>query len=332
MSNRIKTDPRLLANLEYNLGPIVMGALQDPEVIEVILNSDGRLWIERLGQKMEEAGRMESAQGRLVISLVASSLETVVTADNPIVEGELPLDGSRFEGILPPVSASPSFAIRKKASRVFTLSEYIQASIMPGFLQPIFESALQARENILVVGGTGSGKTTLVNGFIRSLSELCPDDRLVILEDTQELQSLSQNTQFYRTSDKVDMTRLLRMTMRVRPDRILIGEVRDGAALALLKTWNTGHPGGIATVHANSAEEGLYRLEELVAEATSAPKHRLIGHAVDLVVHIERAPGIGRRISEVLRVRGCGPDQRYLMESVYSMETTEETMGMRELV
>ncbi|HBT97264.1 MAG TPA: P-type conjugative transfer ATPase TrbB, partial [Desulfobulbaceae bacterium] len=233
---------RLLANLEHNLGPVVMTALRDPDVVEIILNSDGKLWIEKLGHKMEEAGRMEAAQGRLVISLIASALETVVTVASPIVEGELPLDGSRFEGSLPPVCAAPSFAIRKKASRVFPLESYVEQGIMPAELLPELNNALTKHENILVVGGTGSGKTTFVNALIRSLSELCPDDRLVILEDTRELQSLSANTQFYRTSDEVDMTRLLRMTMRIRPDRILIGEVRDGAALALLKAWNTGHP------------------------------------------------------------------------------------------
>ena len=317
----MRADPRLLANLEHNLGPVVVAALNDPEVIEIILNSDGKLWIERLGQHMEVAGHMDAAQGRLVISLVASSLETVVTAQKPIVEGELPLDGSRFEGSLPPICPAPTFAIRKKASKVFPLKSYADKGIMPAHLLDVFYSALQARENILVVGGTGSGKTTFVNALIRALSEVCANDRLVILEDTMELQSLSANTQFYRTSEEVDMTRLLRMTMRMRPDRILIGEVRDGAALALLKAWNTGHPGGIATVHANSAEEGLYRLEELIAEATQAPKQRLIGHAVDLVVHIERAPGVGRRLAEVLRVGGCNfAEQCYLTQPIYSVE------------
>lgn len=316
-------DARLLANLEHNLGPVVMSGLNDPDVIEIILNSDGNLWIERLGKTMEVAGRMDAAQGRLVISLVASALETVVTAQRPIVEGELPIDGSRFEGSLPPICAAPTFAIRKKASKVFPLKSYVDNGIMPAVLLDVFESALQARENILVVGGTGSGKTTFVNALIRSLSEVCPDDRLVILEDTMELQSLSANTQFYRTSDDVDMTRLLRMTMRMRPDRILIGEVRDGAALALLKAWNTGHPGGIATVHANSAEEGLYRLEELIAEATIAPKQRLIGHAVDLIVYIERAAGVGRRIPEVLRVNGCNAkEQSYITQPIYELEET----------
>ncbi len=311
-------DDRLIANLEYNLGETVMNALNDPNVVEIILNSDGRLWIERLGKKMVDAGKMGAAQGRLVISLVASSLETVVTVENPIVEGELPIDGSRFEGTLPPICAAPAFAIRKKASEVYPLKSYVDQKIISPELFDLFSSSLQNKENLLIVGGTGSGKTTFVNALIRRLSELCPDDRLLILEDTMELQSLSQNSQFYRTSDFVDMTRLLRMTMRLRPDRILIGEVRDGAALALLKAWNTGHPGGIATIHANSAKEGLHRLEELIAEATTAPKQQLISNAIDKIIYINRSPG-GREISEVLEVKQYDNlKKQYRTEYVYN--------------
>ncbi len=310
-------DERLINNLRYNLGNNVMTALEDPNVVEIILNSDGTLWVERLGEKMTVIGEMNEAQGRLVVSLIASALETVVTVENPIVEGELPIDGSRFEGSLPPICTAPSFAIRKKASTVFPLESYVQNGIMPESLFNIFSSSLQNKKNILVVGGTGSGKTTFVNALIKRLSEISPDDRLIILEDTMELQSLSKNTQFYRTSDFVDMTRLLRMTMRLRPDRILIGEVRDGAALALLKAWNTGHPGGIATVHANGAEEGLYRLEELVAEATAAPKQQLISNAVDMVIYIQRSSG-GREISEVLTVNQYNnATKTYQTECVY---------------
>lgn len=310
-------DTRLLAALEHNLGPVLMGALRDPEVVEIMLNPDGRLWIERLGQDMEPVAAMASEQSRLIISLVASGLETVVTTENPIVEGELPLDGSRFEGLLPPVVSSPSFTIRKKASRVFSLKGYVSAGILAPALIPVIRKAIINRQNILVVGGTGSGKTTLVNALIRQISEDCPEDRLLILEDTMELQSKSPNTVFFRTSDFVDMRRLVKVTMRYRPTRIIVGEVRDGAALDLLKAWNTGHPGGIATVHANSAAEGLDRMEELVAEATSAPKQRLISKAIGLVIFIKRAPG-GRRVSELLEIKGhLAEINQYETEVIY---------------
>jgi type IV secretion system protein VirB11 len=299
----MKHDNRLLANLEHNLGPVVMSALQDPDVVEIMLNPDGKLWIEKLGQEMRLASTIEPSQGRLIISLIASGLETVVTAENPIVEGELPLDGSRFEGLLPPVVSGPSFTIRKKASKVFTLENYIEAGILSPDQASSIRQAIQNRLNILVVGGTGSGKTTLVNACIHALAELCPNDRLLVLEDTMEIQSESPNTVFFHTSDHVDMRRLVKVTMRYRPTRIIVGEVRDGAALDLLKAWNTGHPGGIATVHANSAAEGLDRLEELIAEATPAPKQKLIGKSVGLVIFIERTPG-SRRITEILKVTG----------------------------
>lgn len=311
-------DKRLLANLEYNLGPLVMGQLREPDVVEILLNSDGLLWVERLGEKMTTIGTMASEQSRLVINLVASALDTVVTPQHPIVEGELPLDGSRFEGVIPPLCSAPTFSIRKKASRIFQLDEYVRQGIMPAEVPPMLIDALVTKKNILVVGGTGSGKTTLVNALIAALAQHCPDDRLNILEDTAELQSSSRNTQFFRTTNEIGMTAGLKVLMRMRPDRIFVGEARDGAALAILKAWNTGHPGGIATIHANSAIEGLSRLEELVAEATPAPKQRLIGQAIDMIVSIERAPG-GRRLSELLRVHDFDPNkQQYLTENLYT--------------
>jgi type IV secretion system protein VirB11 len=223
--------------------------------------------------------------------------------ETPIVEGELPLDGSRFEGVIPPIVSQASFTIRKKAGRVFTLEEYAAAGTMPSGLAEQIKASIVRRDNILVAGGTGSGKTTLVNAIILAVSQLCPDQRLVIMEDTMELQSKSRNTVFFRTSEYVNMTRLLKMTMRYRPDRIIIGEVRDQAALDLLKAWNTGHPGGVATIHANSAEEGLDRLEELTEEAGTGPKQKLIGRAVDLIIFIRRAPG-GRKVTQAIAVNG----------------------------
>lgn len=307
----------LLDALRHNLGPTVVEALEDPEVVEIMANPDGAIWIEKLGQDMEQCGTIESGAAKSIIFLMASGLSHQATVETPIVEGELPLDGSRFEGVIPPVVSQASFTIRKRASKVFSLEEYVAGGIMPARLMEIIKDALKGRLNIVVAGGTGSGKTTLVNGLILALAEISPKHRLVIMEDTLELQSKSENTVFLRTSAFVDMTDLLKMTMRYRPDRILIGEVRGEAALDLLKAWNTGHPGGISTVHANSAEEGLERLEELVEEAGKGPKQKLIGRAIDLVLYIQRVPG-GRRVTQALRVNGYDPlTQSYNVEKLY---------------
>ena len=300
---------RLQASLTHNLGPTIMAALHDPDVIEIMVNPDQTLWIEKLGQDMALCGTLPPAQSRLIISLVASALETTVTAEHPIVEGELPLDGSRFEGLMPPIVSGPSFTIRKRASRVFTLDDYVASGILLQAASDILTRAIETRRNILAVGGTGSGKTTFVNAIIDGISRHCPTDRLIIIEDTAELQSASENTVFMRSSDGVPIQRLVKVSMRYRPTRILVGEVRDGSALDLLKAWNTGHPGGVATVHAGSAAAGLLRLEQLIAEATPVPMPALIAEAVDMICFIERAPG-GRRVSDIVTVNGFDPATR----------------------
>jgi P-type conjugative transfer ATPase TrbB len=216
-----------------------------------------------------------------------------VNEHNPIVEGGFPLDGSRFEGTFPPiVGPGPSFSLRKKASRVFTLAEYLDAGSITAEVVTIIRAAVQQRKNIVVVGGTSSGKTTFVNAVIDAIADLTPSHRLIILEDTAELQSKNENTVFFHTSilAHVDMRILAKVSMRYDPKRILVGEVRDAAALEMLKLWNTGHPGGVSTFHADSAEEALPRLEELVEEAGLGPKQKLIGRAVDLVVYMVIKP------------------------------------------
>lgn len=276
-------DPRLLEGLRHACGPLFIDALENPDVIEIMLNPDGSLWIEKYGQDHEPIGVIPIAQSRLILSQVASGLNLTVNEKNPIVEGEFPLDGSRFEGTFPPiVGPGPSFSLRKKASRVFTLEEYmLSGSITPGAVN-LIEDAVLHRANIVVVGGTSSGKTTFVNAVIDAVFRLTPTHRLIIMEDTAELQSKSPNTVFLRTSvlAEVDMRKLAKVSMRYAPKRILVGEVRDAAALEMLKLWNTGHPGGISTFHADSAEEALERLEELVEEAGLGPKQKLIGRAV----------------------------------------------------
>lgn len=307
-ANRAEHDKRIAEKLEREFGPMICGLiLDDPKVTEIMLNPDGSLWVERLGHQMERIGSMSDSQAESLMGTVASTLKTHITAENPILECELPSKflGARFEALIPPVVAGPTFAIRIKAKEVFTLSQYVQSGIMtPGQYDAIV-AAVDTRQNILVVGGTGTGKTTLTNAIIDEIARSFPGDRIVVIEDTGELQPRSLNVVPLRSTDFVDMTRLLKATLRLRPDRIIVGEVRDGAALALLKAWNTGHPGGAATVHANSGPAGLIRMEQLVGEATAAPMHTLIAEAVNIVVSIEKtktAPG--RRIKDVVRVLG----------------------------
>jgi type IV secretion system protein VirB11 len=180
-------------------------------------------------------------------------------------------------------------------------------------------NAVSSRLNIIISGGTGSGKTTLANAVIDEIVKCAPEDRLVVLEDTAEIQCVADNAVLLHTSDAVDMARLLKSTMRLRPDRIVVGEVRDGAALTLLKAWNTGHPGGVATIHSNTAVSALRRLEQLTAEASMQPMEAVIGEAVDLIVSIERTPR-GRRVRDIIRVRRFANGQY----EIQSDQPTEE--------
>lgn len=310
---------RLNRSLELALGPVVMDALRDPGVQEIMLNPCGTLWLERFGEPMFKAGRLSPDEGRRVVSLVASALGTTITRENPIVEGELPLDGSRFEGTDCPIAPDgPSFVIRKKPSTIFTLEDYAAKGILRPKGLAFLQAAILNKANILVAGGTGSGKTTLVNALIETLSRLCPHDRIIAMEDTSELQVSSPNRVMFRTSDTVGFQRLTTVTMRYRPDRIIVGEVRDGAALELLKAWNTGHPGGIATIHADSARDALGRLEDLVAERIQAPMHRLIGRAINVIAFIEKTPQ-GREVSQMAYVHEHDSDNKqYSVEYVFN--------------
>jgi P-type conjugative transfer ATPase TrbB len=199
------------------------------------------------------------------------------------------------------VVAKPAFTIRRRASRLIPLEDYVRAGVMTEYQASTIRSAISARLNIVISGGTGSGKTTLANAVINEIVKSTPEDRLVILEDTAEIQCAAENAVVLHTSDTIDMARLLKSTMRLRPDRIVVGEVRDGAALTLLKAWNTGHPGGVATIHSNSAMSALRRLEQLTAEASQQPMHEVIGEAVDLVISIERTPR-GRLVRDIIQV------------------------------
>lgn len=300
---QLRSHPRLVRKLQDALGDQLCVALEDSTVVEIMLNPDGRLFIERVGHGVTEAGVMTPAAAEVVIGSVAHALQSEADDERPIISGELPIGGHRFEGLLPPIVSGPAFTIRRRASRLIPLDDYVTSKVMTEAQASAIRSAIDARMNIVISGGTGSGKTTLANAIIAEIVSTAPDDRMVILEDTVEIQCAAENAVSLHTSDTVDMARLLKSTMRLRPDRIIVGEVRDGAALTLLKAWNTGHPGGVTTIHSNTAMSALRRLEQLTAEASQQPMQEVIGEAVDLVVSIERT-GKGRRVREVIHIEG----------------------------
>jgi type IV secretion system protein VirB11 len=310
-----ETAGRKRSMLATAMGPQIAAALADPLVIEVMVNPDGALRLDRLGAGRCDTGhRLESSQVERIIRLVASHARSEVHGAAPIVSAELPphgegLAGERFEGLLPPVSTGPCFSIRKPAARVYTLADYVSDGIMDAETARLLSLAVVDRRNILVAGGTSSGKTTLANALLAEMAHR--DERVILIEDTRELQCSAPDTVALRTrAGLVSMADLVRSTLRLRPDRIIVGEVRGGEALDMLKAWNTGHPGGIATVHANSAASALYRLEQLIQEAVVSVPRRLIAEAIDLIVFIE-GRGTGRRIDAVAAVEGLDASGDY---------------------
>ncbi|WP_264675561.1 P-type conjugative transfer ATPase TrbB [Paracoccus kondratievae] len=296
--------------LRSALGPAISAYLQDPGVIEVMLNPDGRIWIDRLSEGLADTGeRLSPEDGERIVRLVAHHVGAEVHARSPCVSAELPETGERFEGLLPPVVNAASFAIRKPAVAVFTLDDYVNAGIMTRMQAEALRLGVATRANILVAGGTSTGKTTLTNALLAEVAKT--SDRVIIIEDTRELQCAAQNLVAMRTKDGVaTLSDLVRSSLRLRPDRIPIGEVRGAEALDLLKAWGTGHPGGIGTIHAGSGIGALRRLEQLIQEAVVTVPRALIAETIDLVA-VLAGRGSNRRLVELARVDGLGPDGDY---------------------
>ena len=300
---------RNLEKLRREMGTEIRDAMDNPQVIEIMLNPDGSVWTDKIGIGMTFLCSMSAVQALQMLGTVAHMLGTVINYHNPVVEGELPGDGSRVEGVIPPVVPNPAFNIRKKASAIFSLAEYIKSGRATDEDIQILCEAISTRKNILVVGGTGTGKTTFVNAIINEMKTLTPKHRLLILEDTLELQCSMENFVSMRTSSDKSMQDLLKITMRQRPDRIIIGEVRGKEALDMLKAWNTGHPGGVCTVHANDARAGLLRIEQLISEVSQSSMRELIAEAIDVIAFLVRDPHIGPKLSELVAVDGIHDGQ-----------------------
>lgn len=349
MSSDVATEPQLQEPVFIDrriedkflreLGPDLRRVLDDEKTEDVCLNQDGKVWVKRGGTGFRYEFDMDPYFALLMIGTAAYMRENrIVNADNPILEIDLPIYKSRFEAIIPPVVVSPIFAIRGRARYVPTIADYVASGIVSHREDPlnvkrraedrlamceglghgeIFELAIKQRWNVLVAGSTGSGKTTLCNALLEAQKRLTPNHRTILIEDTPELNCEVENFVAMLSSNKTTMLDCLKATMRLKPDRISVGEVRGGEALTLLKAWNTGHPGGFATLHADDAYGGLLRLQQLVAEATDSSQEEFIAKAVNLVIFIDGDPDLprGRKVKEVCLVSGY-EGGRYLVDYV----------------
>ncbi len=317
MNNNLKYYKKLEEALERYFGNEIIHYLKkDEDIIEIMANPDRNLFIEKIGQPMQKVGTIKPQNIRAIINTLASYHEMVVDQDQTILECEVPFCGSRFLGKIPPSVSSPSFTIRKKAIKIFTLTDYLKEKIITQNQKTIIEESIKTKKNILIVGGTGSGKTTLTNAIIESISKLTPNDRILIIEDTAEIQCSAQNKVISRTTKKVSMQDLVKSSLRERPDRVLIGEIRGKEALDLITIWNTGHPGGVATVHANSAYEALRRLERLLAQANAHNMEEEIAQAINTIIFIKKTP-TGRVVEEILEMQSYNREQhKYITNSI----------------
>jgi len=296
--------------LRTALGPRLLALLEDSGVAEVMLNPDGRVWIDRFDVGLKDAElTIGPANAERILRLVAHHVAAEIHAERPRLSAELPGTGERFEGLLPPLVAAPTFSIRKPASLVFSLGDYVRAGVMTEREGEVLAAAVADRANILVAGPTSSGKTTLVNALLAEVAKT--GDRVILAEDLRELQCAAPNHVALRTRDGVaSLSDLVRSSLRLRPDRIIIGEVRGAEALDLIKAWGTGHPGGVGTLHAGSSLGALLRLEQLIQEAVVTVPRALIAQTIDLIAVLS-GRGRQRRLADLARLEGLGPDGAY---------------------
>jgi pilus assembly protein CpaF len=300
--------------------------LLDDSISEIMGNPDASWWYERDGIiRREETISFDAGKLHTGLEVIANQLGKRLDEDNPVLHAQLP-DGSRLAAVIPPVvRPAPALTIRKFSSRHYTVEDLITRGTLTRPLAAFLADQIASGKTLLISGGTGSGKTTL----LRILANAIPEEqRIVVIEDTAELHIqkpniLSVECQTDTFKSAVSFDDLLKSSLRWRPDRIILGEVRGIEARTLLDSFNTGHAGSLATIHANSAEKALHRFANLVmrnhAQTTFIDTEAEIADAVDFVVHVERQPG-HRVIREVLALRGYDRDtKRFLIDPVFEV-------------
>jgi type IV secretion system protein VirB11 len=305
-AEQIKHD-RLIEKLKRELGSAILSGLSDTDVIEIMLNDDGHVWFDSLSNGMYRTDEIiEPMRAYNIISTVATLRHRHINEKELCVECVLPIDGSRFTAVIPEAVENACFNIRKKATRIFTLDEYIKNKIITEKQANLLRNAILKNHSILITGGPGTGKTTFANALLGEMVHIgSPEQRFVILEETPELQCLAKNKITLRTTANLSFVRALRHALVARPDKICVGECRGAEVLTLLKAWNTGTKGGLSTLHANSASAALSRIEGMIQENEGIKAEpTLIVEAIDVICAMSFDSRTGRKVNDILRVTG----------------------------
>lgn len=285
-----------------DIGPAVMEALADPTTLDLAVNPDGQVFVERSNGTRGRVGIAHSDGVHSAVRLVAHACGREVGHTRMRLTARLPWSGDRFTAHLRPGEGGPAVTIRKHLRRSVTLAEYARVgALRPDWLEALTE-AVEQRRRVLVVGGTGSGKTTLVNALLAEVASRCPTDRIYAIEEVRELRVENPDSAQIEC-ESAEFRAEVEFAMRMNPGRLCVGEVRGGEALELIKAWTSGHEGGFATVHANSAASGVRRLG-LLAEVGlgRALPEAMLADAIELVVVVKRGPGGRRDVCELARV------------------------------
>ena len=304
------------------LGPVILRAFADDDVTEIYVNpQDGEVRFDTRSRGRIVSGvAVAATRVEMFLNAVATSLGLTLGADHPGLEAELPavgFRGSRLQGFVPPVTAAPAFTIRKPPVVVYSLDDYVASGVLSGTQRAAFRRAVHEHQNILIAGGTNTGKTTLANALLKEITDLFPSERLVILEDTVELQCVAPDHLALRTSPTVALAQLVKSALRTSPTRIVVGEVRGSEALDLLDAWATGHPGGVATVHASSPEGALLRLDRLAQRANVPPQRQLVAEAIHWIALLEGSHA-RRRLTDLVRVEGLDRDGHFVLQRLHT--------------
>lgn len=298
---------RALQSLGHHMGQQLLSYMQDPDIFEVRLNPDSKIWIDTFSRGQYYTGHnMNAHSAKQVMYEIAALTGQVIHPDRGMLQAEIPdsylFDSSRFQGMLPPVTEAPAFAIRKHGNVEYTLDDYLGKGIVTPRQKEIILQAIYDEKNIIIAGGTKSGKTTFVNAILTEISKI-KGIRVVIMEDTAELRCTNEDKVSLRTTPEVSLNDLLRITLRLSPNRIVVGEIRGNEALTLLDAWSTGHRGGCSTVHSDSAYDTLSRLEGLVSRVSLTPQHETVGRAIDMVVYL-KYQNLKRYVEDIIFVNG----------------------------